>query len=366
MQLLNIVKNLDRRRFQPIIVTLSPESPASMLDLFRDTGVQIKSLAMSRIGSVFHRGWRSDIERLLGYRLDSRSVIHSQGIRGDAISAKYLAGLPRVATARSNPYEDYLPKFGPLLGRWMARRHLLAYRTLPAVVACSSALSESLRKHGIASAVIRNGVDTLKFTAAPPEDRARLRSELGLTVPARIGVCVGALSARKNPLQIVQASREVDDPCLSIVFVGSGSLTASCRRAADGDGRFRFIGQVADASPYLRAADFFLSASHSEGLPNAALEAIACGLYCVLSDIGPHRELLELAPEAVELCAVGDLHAWTAAVKRVACRAAEPVNLAAGAIAETLGAKHMSECYQQLYLRLGNDEPADSMSGHGR
>jgi glycosyltransferase involved in cell wall biosynthesis len=355
MQLLNIVRNLDRRQFHPVIVTLSPEPGESMLASFREIGVEIRSLAMSRIGALFHRDWRRDIEQLLGFRLDGRSVIHSQGIRGDTISARWLGGLPRVTTARNYPHADYLPKFGPLLGRWMASRHLLVYRSLPTVVACSSTLSESLARHGISSVVIRNGVDTSKFTGASSEERARLRSELGLAAEARIGVCVGALSARKDPLQVILAAREVDVPSLSIVFVGRGSLEDFCCRAAEGDGRFRFVGQLADAAPYLRAADFFVSASHSEGLPNAALEAIACGLYCVLSDIGPHREILELAPWAGELFAVRDLHALAAALKRVTGRTEVPAGLATGVIAETLGAKFMSERYQELYLRLGGD-----------
>jgi hypothetical protein len=138
MQLLNIVRNLDRRQFHPVIVTLSPEPGESMLASFREIGVEIRSLAMSRIGALFHRDWRRDIEQLLGFRLDGRSVIHSQGIRGDTISARWLGGLPRVTTARNYPHADYLPKFGPLLGRWMASRHLLVYRSLPTVVACSS------------------------------------------------------------------------------------------------------------------------------------------------------------------------------------------------------------------------------------
>ena len=355
MQLLNIVRHLDRRRFDPIVVTLSPESADSMLDPFGKLGVTVRSLSMSRVRAAFHRGWRGDIERLLGAELDGLSVVHSQGIRGDFISSKQLAGVPRVATVRNYPHDDYTMKFGPLLGRWMARAHLRAFRALPVVVACSSTLSGMLRSQGIASTVIRNGVDVAKFRAVLPEERSRLRLELGLAKKGRMGVCVGSLVVRKDSLSIVRAVRAVADPALTLNFVGSGSLEASCRRAAEGDGRIRFVGQVADVAPYLRAADFFVSASRAEGLPNAALEAIACGLPVILSDIGPHREILELAPWAGELFTTGNEPALAAAIGRVASSTADHAGRAAGTIAELLGAEGMSRRYQELYLRLSRE-----------
>ena len=44
---------------------------------------------------------------------------------------------------------------------------------------------------------------------------------------------------------------------------------------------------------YLQAADIFISTAVSEGLPNTVLEALSSGLPCILSDIGPHREIIE-------------------------------------------------------------------------
>lgn len=354
-QLLNIVRYLDCRQFDPVVVTLSPEPVASMFDSFREAGAMVKSLSMSRLEAVFHRRWHRDIGRLLGAELDGRCVIHSQGIRGDVISSKQLAGLPRVATARNNPYEDYVMKFGPLIGRWMARTHLRAYRDLPVVVACSSTLSEQLLSQGIQTVVIRNGVDTSQFSPALPEERARLRSALGLAANARVGVCVGDLFARKDPLRIVQAVRAIDDPELAIIFAGAGDLEARCRRAAEGDERIRFAGRVANVASLLRAADFFVSASQAEGLPNAALEAIACGLPAVLSDIGAHRELLELAPNAGELFATGDERALGAAIRRAATRTPQRAGQAPASMKGLFGAERMSQLYQELYLRMARE-----------
>jgi glycosyltransferase involved in cell wall biosynthesis len=350
--LLDIIRHLDPGRFDPVVVTLSPEPADSMIDAYLETSVPVRSMSMSRMRALFHRGWRRDLQRESGIDLGCRCVVHSHGIRADVISSAGLAGVPRLATVHNYPYEDYVMKYGPLQGRWMAWSHLRAYRALPTVVACSSTLAERLRQHSIAATVIRNGVDTTKFCAASSEERLRLRSELGLPRESRVGVCVGALSERKQPLSVVRAAKAIDDPSLVMLFAGGGSLEAECRLEARGDDRIRFLGQVAEPAPVMRAADFFVSASRSEGLPVAALEASACGLHTILSDIGPHRELLALAPDSGELFPAGDRRALTASIRRAAGGVPPPTRAATAARAEILGAKGMSRRYQELYLSL--------------
>ena len=327
-----------------------------MLPAFRALGVPVRSLAKSRLAGLVNRGWRADIERLIGARLDAATVVHSQGIRGDAIAARWLRGLPRVATARNFPHDDYPLKFGRLPGLWMARSHLAAFRSLPDVVACSATLAMRLRSRGIDAAVIPNGVDTGTFRPATAAERAALRSTLRLPAAARVGVSVGALSERKDPLTVIRAFRAAGDAGFALVFLGEGPLAAACRREAHGDPRIRFEGQVGDVTPFLRAADFLVSASKSEGLPNAVLEAMACGLRVALTDIGPHRELLELAPDRGEVAAVGDAGALATAIGRVATSA--PASEGAGAnLEDLLGAERMAKRYQELYRRIVR-EPA--------
>jgi glycosyltransferase involved in cell wall biosynthesis len=354
-QLLNIVRHLNRERFDPVVVTLSSEPGASMLNAFEELGARVMSLRISRTRSLFRRQWREDIERLVGADLRRGCVIHSQGIRADVIASRHLDGLVRMTTARNYPYDDYVMKYGPVLGRWMARTHLQAFRALPLVVACSSTVASRLRSHGIETTVVRNGVDTQRFSSALPEKKAELRAEMKLARNARVGVCVGSLIARKDPLSVVRAIRALHVPDLVVVFVGGGSLEAQSRREAHSDERIRFTGHIENVLSYLQAADFFISASRSEGMPNAALEALACGLPVVLSDIEPHRELLETAPTAGELFALDDIPALAGAIRQAAGRTTSARGLLPVQAAEILGAERVSRRYQEIYLRLNRE-----------
>ena len=66
----------------------------------------------------------------------------------------------------------------------------------------------------------------------------------------------------------------------------------------------------------LRASDAFLLSSHGEGMSNALLEGMACGLPCLASrSVGGAAELL--AAGRGMLLADGDVAAWAAAIQRL-------------------------------------------------
>jgi glycosyltransferase involved in cell wall biosynthesis len=349
-QLYNIIQHLDRARFEPIVVTLSPEPASSMRQAFVQLPVEVHSLSLGRLQGALRGRWRHAMEEIAG-PFHTPVVVHSQGLRADRISAAHLTDLPRVATVRNYPYHDYVMKFGRLAGTIMSVAHIRALRALPVVVSCSASLTAPLRRHGVETRVIRNGVDTRAFRPADAAQRAMLRARLALPAGRPVAVSVGALSPRKDPLAVIQATRALHDPAITMVFVGGGELEDACRKAAAGDERIRLIGHVDEVMPWLQAADFFVSAAHSEGLPNSVLEAMATGLPVVLSDIEPHVELLRIAPSAGELFATGNPAALAEALARAAQRGVAGRVPMAG-VAEEISAARMSQRYQDLYAAL--------------
>jgi glycosyltransferase involved in cell wall biosynthesis len=347
-QLLNIVQHLDRALFEPMIVTISPEPAASMQTAFEAVDVPVRSMRMGRVQSALTLNWRATLERALGRPLDAGTLIHSQGVRADTIASRHLRDVPRVTTARNYPWDDYPMKYGSLAGRVMAWTHLRALRRLPNVVACSESLGTVLRDEGVATIVIRNGVDTGVFRPPSPGERAELRRGFRLPADARVLVSVGELSQRKNPLNVIRAFARLADPSLRLLFVGVGALDDECRKLARQDDRVTFAGHASSVVPFLQAADAFVSAARSEGMPNSVLEAVACGLPVVLSDIAPHRELLEVIPVSRDSFTPDDTAALAAAMAK-AIEGSAAARPALHAILDEIGARRMSSRYQRLY-----------------
>lgn len=348
-QLFNIVSNLDREAITPQVVTLSPEGEDSLWSDFRAHGVHVSSLEASRVlGLVAGR-------RLLRrhIRQCEAGVVHSQGIRSDALMSGLDVSCVRVSTVRNYFQHDYPMTYGSLLGRAMAAYHGWVLRGLEATVAVSDGVAENLkRRYRLENVLtIRNGVDTDRFSPTPPAHRTILRNEFGWSAHETVWVVSGHLSERKDPLFLIRAWRERIPASRKtrLVFLGGGPLENVCREAADGLGCVEFLGRVPDVARYLQAADGLISASKAEGLPNAVLEAMSCGLPVVLTDIPPHRELVKSFPTHGALYGRND--------DRALLRALVEVHSSGPGIAEAIrnseySATGMARLYQALYEKL--------------
>ena len=134
--------------------------------------------------------------------------------------------------------------------------------------------------------VIYNGID---LSAYQP-------SASSTTGPLRI-VTVGALAPRKGQEYAIEAIKLVAAAGIdaNLVLVGSGSDEAMLRRVVAESGvaeRITFAGEHADPRPYLRPADVFLLPSRQEGFSNAILEAMACSLPVIATDVGGNAEAI--------------------------------------------------------------------------
>lgn len=120
--------------------------------------------------------------------------------------------------------------------------------------------------------LLPNGVDLARFVpAAGPPERAAARAALGLPADGLLVLFCGRLREVKRLDVLADACRAAG---ATLVLVGEGPLAGPL--AARGQTVVR--PPVADVGPYLRAADLYGSASATEGLSNAMLEAMACGV----------------------------------------------------------------------------------------
>ncbi|HJP99625.1 MAG TPA: glycosyltransferase family 4 protein, partial [Rhodanobacteraceae bacterium] len=132
-----------------------------------------------------------------------------------------------------------------------------------------------------------------------PGDRSRARAGTGLYGDPCV-LWVGRLTRGKDPLTVLEgvarAASRLPDLRLWCAF-GAAPLLAEVQSLIDSDprltGRVHLLGRVPHAhiESLLRATDLFVSGSRAEGSGYAAMEAIACGVTPVLTDIAAFRAL---------------------------------------------------------------------------
>jgi glycosyltransferase involved in cell wall biosynthesis len=169
------------------------------------------------------------------------------------------------------------------------------------------AVSESLKRHAVDMGidaekimVVTNGVDTATFHRL---EQKQARQTLGLRGDAPVLVSVGALVERKGFHRVLQCLPELRKRFrdLRYLIVGGpgpeGDWSAELRRRAGDLGLqdcVMFLGTVAPEGLKvpLSAADVFVLATRNEGWANVFLEAMACGLPVVTTDVGGNAEVV--------------------------------------------------------------------------
>jgi glycosyltransferase involved in cell wall biosynthesis len=141
--------------------------------------------------------------------------------------------------------------------------------------------------------VIPNGIDTDRFRPEPAE-RQRLRAEWGVRDDELLVGRIGRFAPQKDYPTFLRAAAAIarSDSSARFVCVGAGPemLTAELQAMAGGLGitdRLIWAGARNDMLAVYNALDLTISSSaYGEGTPNVVAEAMACGVPCVVTDVG--------------------------------------------------------------------------------
>lgn len=264
---LALMSALDRRRFAPALIVLSGEGP--LAGRVPD-GVPVHDLATPRL----RRALPALIARLR--RLQPQTVVSSFGYVNLALLALRPA-LPRgvrVIVREANMPSLSLPN-APY-PRLLRLGYRYFYRRADTVICSSEAMrAELARDFGVPEArlaVLANPVDreALRAAATPP------RRAPG---PGVRFVAAGRLHRQKGFDRLIAMMAEMPADAHLTIF-GAGPEDAALTRQAESLGlaaRVRFAGFAPAPWADFAGADAFLLPSRWEGMPNAALEAFACG-----------------------------------------------------------------------------------------
>lgn len=176
------------------------------------------------------------------------------------------------------------------------------------------------------------GVDFSRFPPAAPEERAAAKAAYSLPEDAVCLVCAAEFSKRKNQTLLLQTLARLPENYY-LLLPGDGALLQECKAEAETLGissRSRFPGRISDVRGALAAADICVSASRSEGLPFAVMEAMHTALPCVLTRVKGHEDLLE-GSGAGYLVPFGDTAAFAEAVQTLGRDAALRARMGAAA-----------------------------------
>lgn len=147
---------------------------------------------------------------------------------------------------------------------------------------------------------IHNGIDTDYWFPAPDDaDRKLIRMMYDIPSVSPVIIMVAALRAKKNHIGAVKALHLLHNKYYQkayLLIVGDGIMRESIINLAKElkiDNYVRITGMQKDVRPFYRASDLFTLCSTTEAFSIAALEAMGCGLPCVLTNVGGANEMIK-------------------------------------------------------------------------
>jgi glycosyltransferase involved in cell wall biosynthesis len=283
----NLVKGLDRDRFEPVVVI---RGPGWVCDELRRNGIE--PIFLDSSGSLNLKYLLGLISTIRERKID---IIQSHLLGANLYSS--LAGLicrvPVVSTFHGFVDVSTREHFSSAKSRII---NLGSDR----IVFVSNKLRDFYVNHmGFSSrksVTIYNGVDTSIFK---PQRDDSIRKQLGLTPDNILVGSVGNIRPAKGYDYLIRAARMVIDKHPQFRFViageGSGKLyedLLDLRNSLDLVNHLFFVGFQPDIPRFLNNLDIFVLPSISEGFSISTIEAMSCGLPIVVTKSGGPEEII--------------------------------------------------------------------------
>ncbi len=275
---------------------------------------------------------------------------------GDGVHAAWLERRSRSLgwlgrfAMNLNPYHQYV---------MAAERRLFESAGLKAVICNSRMVRDEIRSRFAIDEtklhVVYNGVDLQEFH--PRQESAHAASgrlALGIPGDARVFLFVGSGFERKGVPTLIRAFARLSDRSARLVLVGrdkSAARMQALARRLDVAERVHFAGAQSDMLSWYGLSDVFVLPTLYDPFPNAALEALACGLPVVTTRSSGAAEFIrpgengEICEDALSVDELADR------METIAPRAAG-MSKAARETAERLGLDAMADQLVGLYRTL--------------
>ncbi len=286
---------LAHRGYDQIVVTMIPGG-AFAADLQR-VGIPVRSLGMRR-RSPSMIGFIRLARELHRFRPD---ILQTWMYHADLLGTLVLPFVPPTRLAWNLRSTDMGSAGG--LGLKLVVKSLAALSRIPHAIVANSAAGQSehvnagYRKRGWS--IIHNGVDTERFRPIHAE-RAKLRAEIGVPAESPLIGLIARVHPMKDHRTFLLAARRLLmlRPDARFLLAGLGCEAgaeplAGMIREYGLEPHLSLLGIRSDLPRVYPALDLAcLSSACGEGTPNVLLEAMACGVPCVATDVGDCRDVI--------------------------------------------------------------------------
>lgn len=284
-----VLRLLDRERFEPILVCLSGRG--ALLEDVRALGVPLFAPA-AQLGFQGMHLVRRIMATARVFRDQRPVIVHNYLLRANLVGS-VAARMARVPVVLCSTRGCHLLSGGQLLAAKIG--NALADKVMVNAVAVREFVHEHEGCPREKMFVIPSGIDTERFSPLPPEDH---KQRLGIA-PDRIVIgTVTRQRIRKGVEEFVRAIAAVAqyEPRVHGLIVGEvqeqGEFRSIVQDAGVAD-RLTLAGRRQDMPQVYAAMDVYVLSSHDEGMSNALLEALAMEKPVVATDVGGTGEVIE-------------------------------------------------------------------------
>ncbi len=286
----DLLRKLDRERFEPIIVSIVPVGKIGKE--IKQAGDKVVTLNIKKKWNfllmfwsflslikrekpqiihahLFHAIFLTRLVKLFNKKIKIISTIHNENIGGRSreVILRITGGLSNVTNTISQRVSQIMIN------------------------------KKAVKKNKIIT--IFNGIDPEKFYP-DPEKGQEIKKELNIEDNSPVLISVGRLTRAKGFFYLIKVVKKLRDKYLDIVLLvlGEGEEREKLEKQVRDLGlenNVFLLGNKSNVNDYLNTADIFVSSSLWEGLPTVILEAMACQLPVVATDVGGTREMVKEA-----------------------------------------------------------------------
>lgn len=282
----NIIRYIDFSKFGVSIITFIPEKENSRLDDFRKFPIQIYQLSPAKMVGM------TTIYGLLKKKLHeiNPDELHAHCPRSLYLMPFLPKRYKKIYTIHIYPGEQQIQLYGNWKGKIVIWLNHVFTKLCDLPIGCAESVGVQYRQNkGWDIMCIPNGA-SLPLWKRNIEEKISLRKELGLQDDMKYFIFIGRFSKEKNPDVLFESFRGLKRKDIGLVMLGMGNMWQCLKDKCPGN--IIMPGFTTRVYDYLKASDYYISASDVEGLANTILESMSVGLPMLLSDIPSHREVL--------------------------------------------------------------------------